>query len=69
VLYVDDAAAAGVLDTLRLDEAAPTTTTTLPLDPTAVTAPSATTTTTAPVLPVSDQDLFGSPAEVTAPCG
>ena len=79
VLYVDDESAASVLETLRIDEAAPTTTTvpgvvdpsaTVTTTPTTVTtvAGAATTTTTSPPLPISDQDRFGLPAEVVAPC-
>jgi hypothetical protein len=77
VLYVDDAVAAGVLETLRLGEEAPgVATTTLPVDPTVTTVPTVpttivgapTTTTTSPPLPISDEDRFGQPAEVTAPC-
>jgi LCP family protein required for cell wall assembly len=74
VLYVDDAAAAAVLETLRLGEdATGAATTTLPVDPTVTTVPTTvvgapTTTTTSPPLPISDEDRFGQPAQVVAPC-
>jgi len=72
VLYVDDASAAAVLETLRLGAEAPdsTSTTALPaVDPTVTTVVGApTTTTTSPPLPISDEDRFGQPAPVIAPC-
>jgi polyisoprenyl-teichoic acid--peptidoglycan teichoic acid transferase len=76
VLYVDEASAPAVLDALKedmgnTDPGTAVSTTTLPVDPSVTTVPTAaaTTTTTSPVLPVSDQDRFGVPAEVTPPCG
>jgi len=70
VLYVDDATAAPVLELLQVSAAVaePTTTTLAPVDPVAAGAGVATTTTTVPPLPIFDQDRFGVPAEVTAPC-
>ena len=73
VLYVQEEAAASVLELLRIGEDAVTTstvaptTTVTPVDPTA-TSGAPTTTTTSPPLPVTDQDRFGLPAEVVAPC-
>ncbi|MEX2268346.1 MAG: LCP family protein [Acidimicrobiia bacterium] len=67
VLYPDEVNAPAVLDMLRggSGEQAVSTTTTLPISTEAV-AP--TTTTSSPALPITNEERFGSPAAVTAPC-
>jgi hypothetical protein len=67
VLYPDETTATAMLDLLRGGSATqePSATTT---QPTIDSGAGSATTTSSPALPITDEDRFGPPAELTAPC-